>query len=293
VESGTPGAPRGRASRDSLRHPPSRWHAPRQRAAPEQMPRSPPRLSRSGAHRVACPVAYVPTVRPLRTACLPVALMPVANVPTTWLLGPVEVRVDARSSACASRRGDRTRRADARSAPGRGEEMTSNLPRALVGGCSALRGSWDRLSPATTVEGSSVRGSSISLVSGRIGGFPFASLPLEGLKRRDPHRGRYARRSKSAVMPISSLWRIDTGTGDSPRVPRQGRRGASRERPPGLRSRRRCSTAQHTARRPWGRVEPTVGSCAHTRGTRASARFLECVTTRWHRLLPSLRFPNT
>src|SRR4051794_2500160 len=42
----------------------------------------------------------------------------------------------------------------------------------------------------------------------------------------------------------------------------------------------------------WGRVGPTVGSGAHTHGARASARFLECVTTRWHRLLPSLRLAD-
>ena len=170
----------------------------------------PPRLSRSGAHRVLCPVAYVPTARLHRTVCLPVALMPVANVPTTRLLGGVEVRVDAQSSACASRRGGRTRRTDAGSAPGLYGDLASNSPRALVAGCSPFGESWDRLFPATTVDGSSARGSPIRLMSGRIGGFPFASLPLEGFKRRDPHLGRCARRSESAVMPISSSWRIDS-----------------------------------------------------------------------------------
>ena len=42
------------------------------------------------------------------------------------------------------------------------------------------------------------------------GGFPSASLPLEGLKRHDPHPGRCARWSKSGVMPISGSWRTDS-----------------------------------------------------------------------------------
>jgi hypothetical protein len=135
--------------------------------------------------------------------------MPVANVPTTRVFSAVEVRVDAHRSACASRRGGRTRRADAGSAPRRCGEPASNSLCAPVEGRGALRDSRDRLLPSTTVDGSSALWSSIRFVSGRIGGFPFAFLPLEGLKRHDPHRGGFARRSKSAAMPISSSWRID------------------------------------------------------------------------------------
>jgi hypothetical protein len=96
--------------------------------------------------------------------------MPVANVPTTRLLSAVEVRVDAQRSACASRRGGRTRRADAGSAPRRCGEPASDSLCAPVGGRGALRDSRDRLLPSTTVDGSSALWSSIRFVSGRIGG---------------------------------------------------------------------------------------------------------------------------
>jgi hypothetical protein len=202
--------------------------------------------------------------------------MPVANVPTTRL-SAVDVRVDAQRPACPSRRGGRTRRADAGFAPRRCGEPASNSPCAPVGGRGALRDSRERLLPSTTVDGSSAHWSSIRFVSGRIGGFPFAFLPLEGLKRYDPHRGGHARRSKSAAMPISSLWRIDSDRKASAAALRSRRRRSGRER----------------RRSDWGRVGPIVGSCAHSRGARASARFLECATTGWHALSPSIRRANT
>ena len=220
---------------------------------------------------MACPVAYVPTARPLRTAYLPAALSPVANVPTMRLLSGVEVRVDPQSSAGASRRGGRTRRAGAGSAPGRCEEMASNSPCALVAGGSASRDSRDRLSPTRTVDGSSARTSSIRLVSGGIGGFPFASLPLEGLKRRDPHPGRCTPRSKSAVMPISSFWRIDSHRGQPrPQALTFGRDSVRSRRPV-----RRCAPPRAGGRRP----PPT---CLLTHKRRSRRRGLRAQRGLWH-----------
>jgi hypothetical protein len=203
--------------------------------------------------------------------------MPVANVPTTRLLGGVVVRVDAQSSACASRRGGRTSRGEARSASGRCGAMASNLPGALVVGCIALRGSWDRLSPATTVDGSWARGSSIRLVSGGIGDFPFASLPLEGLKRRALHVGRCARPSKSAVMPISRSWSIDSAR----RQPlaqveaRAQRRWCSRRRRSG-RERRRLT--------PWARVALRVSPITAVPNTGVTG--IDCPRSAWSEVAP-------